>query len=75
MQFGPCEEQYKYRLNENCFNEEQIRIWKVWSKRAVCGDPEFQPKTIGKVFYMAVQEALEGYYIVLPRDLISLLHD
>ena len=71
MQFGPCQEGYHYRLNENCFTEEQVSIWKQWSKRAVCGDPEFQGENIGKVFFQAVKDALPGYYIVIPKYLTT----
>ena len=66
-QFGFCEEGKEYVFNKRCFSEDQIEIWKCWSRRAALADPDFLPGAIDNFFQMAVEDAVGGYYICIPK--------
>ena len=66
-QFGFCEEDTEYTFNKRCFTEGQIEIWQSWSRSAALGDPDFLPSASDNFFKEAVQDAVGGYYISIPK--------
>ena len=65
-QFGWCEEGIEYLCNKRCFTENQVEIWKHWSKRALIGDQDFIPGKVEDFLKFAVEDAVGGYYYSIP---------